>query len=329
MKQGKILIVGGAGYIGSHVNKLLNAYGLSTIIFDNLSTGHKTNVKWGELIIGDLSDKNSLDSLFENNHISGVMHFAASAYVGESVLDPQKYYLNNVVNTINLIQAMKNHSIFNIVFSSSCAVYGIPLKVPISEDMQKSPISPYGKTKAIVENILEDYSKAYGINFVALRYFNAAGADSAQEIGECHDPETHLIPNAIHCALGAVSHITVHGNDYNTFDGSCIRDFIHVEDLAEAHYLALTYLEKKLPSISINLGTGKGHSVLEIIHSVEKISGSRLNVKFDKRRDGDPPELFADAKMARNILGWNPKYIKLDDIIKTAWDWHSFKAMKK
>jgi UDP-glucose 4-epimerase len=328
MKREKILIVGGAGYIGSHVNKLLNTYNLSTLVFDNLSTGNKESVKWGDLILGDLSNKNSLDALFKNNDISSVLHFAASAYVGESVLDPEKYYINNVVNTINLLQAMKNHGVFNIVFSSSCAVYGTPQKLPISENMSKNPMSPYGRTKAIVEDILEDYSKAYGINFVALRYFNAAGADSALEIGECHSPETHLIPNVIYTSLGIAPYFTLHGKDYNTFDGSCIRDFIHVEDLAEAHYLALTYLENNMPSISVNLGTGQGHSILEIVHAVEKISGTKINIKIDSRRFGDPPELFADAKLARSILGWKPKYTLIDDIIKTAWDWHFFKHRK-
>lgn len=325
MKEGKILIVGGAGYIGSQVNKLLNAYGQSTIVFDNLSTGYKTNVKWGDLIIGDLSSRKSLDALFSNNHIVGVLHFAASAYVGESVKNPQKYYINNVVNTINLIEAMKNHGVNNIVFSSSCAVYGTPLNLPISENTPRNPISPYGRTKDIVENILEDYSKAYGINYVALRYFNAAGADKDYEIGECHDPETHLIPNVIYSALGISPYITVYGNDYDTEDGSCVRDYIHVEDLAEAHYLALIYLKKSLPSISLNLGTGKGYSVLEIIHSVEEISGLKIKIKFGERRLGDPPELFADATLARKVLGWNAKYTSINEIVKTAWGWHSLK----
>lgn len=325
MKQRKILIVGGAGYIGSHVNKLLNAYNLSTIVFDNLSTGNKKSVKWGELIVGDLSNVDSLNALFKTHNISGVLHFSSSAYVGESVLDPEKYYINNVVNTINLLQAMKNHNVFNIVFSSSCAVYGTPPKLPISEEMPKNPISPYGKTKAIVEDILDDYSKAYGINFVALRYFNAAGADKHREIGECHSPETHLIPNVIYTALGISPYFTLHGNDYNTPDGSSIRDFVHVEDLAEAHYLALNYLENNLPSISMNLGTGQGHSIFEIINSVEKISGKKINIKIDKKRIGDPPELFADSKLAISILNWKPKYTSINDIIKTAWDWHLLK----
>jgi UDP-glucose 4-epimerase len=328
MNQKKILIAGGAGYVGSHVNKLLNAYGFKTLVFDNLSTGNIESVKWGELVIGDLSDIKQLDALFQNHNISCVLHFAASAYVGESVENPEKYYINNVVNTINLLKAMKTHGVSKIVFSSSCAVYGVPAELPMTENMPKNPISPYGRTKAIVENILEDYSKAYGINFVALRYFNAAGADTSGEIGECHYPETHLIPNVIYTALGISPYFTIHGNDYKTPDGSCIRDFIHVEDLAEAHHLALAYLEKNLPSTSLNLGTGKGYSVFEIINSVEKISNAKVNIKYGKRRIGDPAILFADSNLARSALSWKPKYNSIDAIIKSAWIWHSSKYIK-
>lgn len=322
MNREKVLIVGGAGYIGSHVNKFLSGMGVETIVYDNLSTGHIEHVKWGELVVGDLADQRKLVSVFSEHKISCVMHFAASAYVGESVTNPQKYYINNVSNTLNLLGAMIDTGVSNIVFSSSCAVYGTPLNLPITEESVLMPINPYGRTKLIIENVLDDYSKAYGLQYVALRYFNAAGADAFAEIGERHDPETHLIPNVIRSANGELPEVIINGNDYQTPDGSCIRDYIHVEDLASAHYLAMLHLNKNGGGLSLNLGTGVGYSVLEIVNTVEKIANKKINLKFSSRRDGDPPILYADAKMAKKVLNWEPKYKTLETILKTAQNWH-------
>lgn len=322
MNREKVLILGGAGYIGSHVNKFLSGMGVETIVYDNLSTGHIEHVKWGKLVVGDLADQSKLASVFSENKISCVMHFAASAYVGESVVNPQKYYVNNVSNTLNLLGAMIESGVSNIVFSSSCAVYGKPTSLPITEESSRFPINPYGRTKLIIENVLEDYSKAYGLKYVALRYFNAAGADSGGEIGEQHDPETHLIPNVIRSAIGDLSELIINGNDYQSPDGSCVRDYIHVEDLASAHYLAKLYLDKNGGGLSLNLGTGTGYSVLEIVNTVEKISNKNIRLKFSNRREGDPPILYADAKMAKKVLNWVPKYKTIESILKTALDWH-------
>ncbi len=321
----RILICGGAGYIGSHVNKLLAKKGYFTVVFDNLIYGHKEAVKWGDFIKGDLNNIDDLERVFSEYEIDAVIHLAAYAYVGESVRDPEKYYYNNVVNTLNLLRVMKKYGCSRIIFSSTCATYGIPVIVPITEDVKQNPINPYGKSKLMVEHILKDYHKAYGIEYVVLRYFNAAGADPDGEIGESHIPETHIIPLALETASGKRESFSVYGVDYDTFDGSCIRDYVHVEDLSQAHLLALRYLEQGGKSDFFNLGNEKGTSVLEIIDSVKKITGKDFAVCYDERREGDPPKLVGCGEKAKDILGWMPKYEGIDDIVRHAWRWHTNK----
>ena len=322
-----ILVVGGAGYIGSHINKELTSKNYKTIVLDNLVYGHKESVQWGKFILGDLSDKIKLRLIFKKYNICAVMHFAAFAYVGESVVDPEKYYINNVSNTLNLLEVMREYNCNYFIFSSTCATYGNPIKLPIDEDHPQNPINPYGRSKLIVEKILEDYSNAYGLKYVSLRYFNAAGADIDCKIGENHDPETHLIPLVIDVALGIRKNIKVFGTDYDTPDGSAIRDYIHVTDLADAHILALEYLKTHKKSDVFNLGNGNGYSVLEVISSVEKISGITIEKINVDKREGDPARLVGDASKAREILNWIPNYSKVDDIIKTAWEWHKSKKL--
>ena len=317
-----VLICGGAGYIGSHVNKLLNDKGYRTVIFDNLVYGHREAVKWGDFVYGDLSDVKSIERVFCQYETEAVLHFAAYAYVGESVDNPEKYYYNNVCNTLNLLQVMRRHECKKIVFSSTCATYGEQKSNPITEDMPQNPINPYGKTKLMVENILKDYEKAYGIRSVVLRYFNAAGADLDGEIGESHSPETHLIPLALYCALGIRDDIHVFGTDYPTKDGSCIRDYIHVNDLAKAHFLALLHLEKERGSAFLNLGSSVGVSVLEVIESVRKITGRNIKTIFDDRRPGDPAILIGGSDKAKEMLGWTPVCSDIDTIVESAWSWH-------
>ncbi len=316
-----ILITGGAGYIGSHVNKLLNKYGYKTIVFDNLTNGHRELVKWGSFYEGDLLDKESIRNVFLKEKIDAVMHFAAFAYVGESVKDPIKYYLNNVIGTMNLLEVMLEHNVTTFIFSSTCAIYGNPNEVPIKETHPKNPINPYGKSKLTVESMLEDFSRAYGLNYISLRYFNAAGADPEGDIGEWHDPEPHLIPNVLDAALGLRKYVEIYGVDYDTPDGTCIRDFIHVCDLAEAHILALESLLQNPKSDVFNLGTGQGFSVKEVISHVEKVTGKSVPIKVAQRREGDPSILIADPSKAKRELGWKMKY-DLTDIIETAWNWH-------
>ncbi len=320
-----ILVCGGAGYIGSHINKQLHIEGYDTIVYDNLIYGHKEAVKWGNLIIGDLNSISELENVFDNYEIEAVFHFAAYAYVGESVHEPEKYYYNNVVNTLNLLSVMRKHGCDKIVFSSTCATYGEPENIPITEDMIQNPINPYGKTKLMIEKVLEDYNRAYGINYVILRYFNAAGADPDSELGESHNPETHLIPLVLDAASGIRECITVFGTDYNTRDGSCVRDYIHVTDLANAHILALKYLEKGGKSDSFNLGNEKGTSVFEIIESVKRVSHCDFKVICDKRREGDPATLVGSSEKTRQILGWRPIYDDIDTIVYHAWKWHQNK----
>ncbi len=316
-----VLITGGAGYIGSHVNKELHRKGFKTIVIDNLINGHKEFVKWGDFFEVDLLDKNAVEKIFKSVKIDAVMHFAAFAYVGESVKEPKKYYINNVVGTLNLLEVMLRAGVDKFIFSSTCAVYGNPEYVPIDEDHPKNPINPYGKSKLSVEYILEDFSKAYGLKYVSLRYFNAAGADPEAEIGEWHEPETHLIPNILDAAIGVKSYVEVFGVDYDTHDGTCIRDFIHVKDLAEAHIKALMYILEGGESSALNLGTGTGHSVREIVNLVEKITGKRIRVKESPRRPGDPPVLVANPSKASRLLNWKAEY-GIEDIIRTAWKWH-------
>ena len=317
-----ILVCGGAGYIGSHINKQLNKEGYETVIFDNLIYGHQESVKWGVFFRGDLANVEDIEKVFSEYEIEAVFHFAAYAYVGESVKQPEKYYYNNVVNTMNLLRVMRKHGCGKIVFSSTCATYGEPECVPITEDMPQNPINPYGMTKLIVEHILCDYQSAYGLQFVILRYFNAAGADLDGDIGESHNPETHLIPLALDAVSGRRADIEVFGTDYETRDGSCIRDYVHVTDLASAHLLALHYLEAGNPSDFFNLGNEVGTSVLEVIESVKKVTGKDFMVRLSNRRAGDPPKLVGSSEKAKNKLGCQPVYSNIDTIVEHAWNWH-------
>jgi UDP-glucose 4-epimerase len=318
-----ILIAGGAGYIGSHVNKLLNKKGYKTVVFDNLICGHREFVKWGNFIFGDLADREQIHHCFKKYPIDAVMHFSAFAYAGESVSDPAKYYVNNVSNTLNLLEAMREYNVRHFIFSSTCATYGIPSEIPITEDTPQRPINPYGRSKLMIEEIIRDYDTAYGIRHINLRYFNAAGADPEGEIGEKHDPETHLIPLTIYAALGINEEIRIFGTDYPTKDGTCIRDYIHVMDLADAHVRALEYLKERRRSDSFNLGNGNGYSVREVIDIVREISGEDFKVRESERREGDPHVLISSSKKAMEILGWRPQYPGIEFIIETAWRWHS------
>lgn len=317
-----ILIVGGAGYIGSHTNKLLRERGYGTAVFDNLVHGHREFVKGGGFIQGDLSDREQVRLCFAGNPIEAVMHFGAFAYVGESVADPAKYYRNNVANTLTLLETMQEFGVKHLVFSSSCAVYGHAEAIPLTEEHPLRPLSPYGRSKLMIEEILADYDRAYGMKSMSLRYFNAAGADAGGEIGERHLPETHLIPLAIQAALDRRRSLVIHGTDYPTPDGTCIRDYIHVTDLAEAHCKALEYLKRTGQSGFCNLGTGKGASVKEIATLVREISGKDFPSAEAEPRPGDPPVLVADYRKAQELLGWRPER-DMGEIILTAWAWHS------
>lgn len=317
-----ILIVGGAGYIGAHINKELNRQGFKTVVFDDLSYGHRDFVKWGIFEEGDLGDIGEIRRVFRKYPIEAVMHFAAYTYVGESVENPQKYYLNNLRNTLNLLEVMLEENVGYFVFSSTCATYGTPEQIPITEKHPQKPISPYGKGKYMVEQILADYNHAYDFNYVSLRYFNAAGADPDAEIGELHEPETHLIPLILDVAAGKREKIEIFGTDYPTKDGTCIRDYIHVLDLADAHIKALKYLQKGGKSDIFNLGNGQGFSVREVIETAQEVTGKRIRVKETDRRPGDPPVLVGSSAKAQKILGWRPRYRNLPLIIETAWRWH-------
>jgi len=317
-----ILVIGGAGYIGSHVNKLLNKRGYNTVVVDNLVSGHKHFVKWGKFIEGDLSNKSQIRTIFQNYNIVGVMHFAAFSSTAKSVSEPQEYYINNVINTINLLEVMKEYSVNYFIFSSSAAIYGVPQILPIIESHPPNPINPYGKTKWIIENILQDYSKAYNFQYVSLRYFNAAGADPERQIGELHSPETHLIPIILDVAAGKQETIHIYGNDYDTKDGTCIRDYIHVNDLAQAHILSLEYLFKTKKSEIFNLGNGNGFSVKTIIDVAQKITLKKINKKIVFRREGDPSVLVGSSDKIKKLLNWIPQYNSLERIIETAWHWH-------
>lgn len=316
-----ILVCGGAGYIGSHVNKALNRMGYETVVFDNLVYGHREAVKWGTFVQGDLENREQIEAVFQRFSIEAVFHFAAYAYVGESVLDPGKYYGNNVANTLNLLNVMKTHGCDKIIFSSTCATYGEPERVPITEDMPQAPINPYGASKLMVERILKDYGSAYGLKYAVLRYFNAAGADPEGALGEDHDPETHLIPLILEAASGKRPDVKVFGTDYPTRDGSCIRDYIHVEDLASAHILALKHLQSGGASDFFNLGNTLGTSVLEVIDAVRRVTGRDFTVTRVGRRDGDPAQLVGSSEKAQKILGWKPKYADIDVIVAHAWKW--------
>lgn len=319
----RVLVTGGAGYIGSHTAKVLAAAGHVPIVLDDFSYGHEWAVRWGPLERGDLADARWLADVFGRHRIDAVVHFAASAYVGESMTNPRKYFRNNTVNTLNLLDAMVDTGVTRIVFSSTCATYGLPVRVPIDEAHPQAPVNPYGQSKLFAERILHWYAQAYALEYVALRYFNASGADPGGEIGEDHDPETHLIPLVIDAARGARPPVRVFGTDYPTADGTAIRDYIHVTDLADAHVRALDYLLRDGVSTAINLGTGRGHSVREVIEMVEQVSGRAVPRVDSPRRAGDPPELVADASMAQTVLGWIPRYPDLRTIVEHAWTWHT------
>jgi UDP-glucose 4-epimerase len=317
----KILITGGAGYIGSHASKTLACRGYYPIIVDNLVHGHKEFTKWGTFIEGDLADKKLLRTIFAKYPIAAVMHFAGYAYVGESMVNPAKYYTNNVSTTLNLLETMREAHVGKIIFSSSCATYGLPNVLPITEEHAQNPINPYGRSKLMAEQILGDFCAAYKLRHVILRYFNAAGADPEGEIGELHDPETHLIPLALAAAAGRGPALKVFGTDYETSDGTCIRDYIHVNDLANAHHLALDYLVADGASCALNLGNGAGFSVREIVSAIEQITGNVVPTVEEPRRRGDPPILVGSTEKAWQTLGWQPRHTDLEDILETAWNW--------
>lgn len=325
----RVLITGGAGYIGSHTAKLLAQCGFEPVVLDNLSVGQERAVKWGPFVKGDVGNIAMLHEVIRRYQVQAVIHFAASAYVGESVTNPRKYFHNNVSNTLKLLDAQIDSGVKFIVFSSTCATYGNPETIPISEDHPQKPVNPYGESKLFVERALHWYSQAYGLKWVSLRYFNAAGADLEGEIGEHHDPETHLIPLAIQSALDPRQTVCVYGTDYATPDGTAVRDYLHVMDLAEAHVLALRYLFDGRENTAINLGTGKGHSVRQVIAEVECVGGTRIATCDAPRRAGDPPVLVAAATKATRLLGWHPRYSQLTTIIQTAWKWHCAQGVSK
>jgi len=317
----RILVVGGAGYIGSHASRFLVRAGHEVSVYDNLAYGHRSAVPQGQLIVGDLADSERLTQTLAANRIEAVMHFAAFAAVGESVEHPDRYYQNNVVNTLKLLDAMRATQVQKIVFSSTTATYGVPQKVPIRETEMQLPINPYGFTKLVVEHALEDYAKAYGLAYAALRYFNAAGASPDGDMGEDHTPETHLIPIVLQVALGQREKVWIYGNDYPTPDGTCIRDYVHVDDLADAHLRALERLQPG-EGIRVNLGSGHGYSVQQVIDACRKVTGHSIPAEVAPRRPGDPPELIADSSLARQVLGWSPGYTDIESIVRTAWKWH-------
>lgn len=317
----RILVTGGAGYIGSHTVRVLQAAGHDVTVYDNLTMGHREAVPSGCLVVGDLKDSAHLDHTLVVRRIEAIVHFAASAYVGESVTHPARYYQNNLMNSMGLLEACRRNEIRRFVFSSTCATYGIPETVPITESEKQSPINPYGNTKLAFEKMLADYAPAYGIGYVALRYFNASGAAADGTIGEDHTPETHLIPLVLQVALGQRKHIEIFGTDYPTPDGTCIRDYIHVEDLAQAHRLALEKMTLGV-GVAYNVGTGNGYSVREVIDTARAITGHAIPVKESPRRPGDPPALVAAADKIRRELGWSPQYPELRPIVQSAWNWH-------
>jgi UDP-glucose-4-epimerase GalE len=320
--RGTILVTSGAGYVGSHACKALAAAGYQPIVYDNLCRGHRAAVRWGPLVTGDLQDTGLLTETLRTHLVAAVMHFAALANVGEAVGDPEAYYRTNVGGTLSLLSAMRDAGVARLVFSSTCAVYGIPSRVPIDETTPLMPVNPYGETKLAVEKTLNWYGEAYGLRSVTLRYFNAADASPDGDIGESHDPETHLIPLAIRAALEGAAPMHVYGTDYPTPDGTAVRDYVH-SDLAEAHVSALAYLIEGGTGTALNLGTGYGHSVRAVIEAIERVSGRAVPQQHAPRRPGDPPALVADAKRAKSVLGWSPRHSDLDNIVGTALRWHT------
>lgn len=313
-----ILVTGGAGFIGSHTCKMLAAAGFLPVTLDNLSTGNREAVKWGPLVECDLRNRRTVSETIASYKIKTVIHFAASAYVGESVKHPSLYYDNNVGGMISLLEACRMAGVKKLIFSSSCATYGIPDELPISENCAQNPINPYGRTKLICEHMLKDYETAYGMRHVMLRYFNACGADHDGDLVENHDPETHLIPLALMAASGRIPELEIFGTDYETPDGSCIRDYIHVSDLAHGHMQALQYLEAGGPSAAINLGSGKGHSIFELLNAIHRVTGLKVPVRYGARRPGDPPVLLADPSSAKRIIGFTTQHSTLETIIRNA-----------
>ncbi|HUC61856.1 MAG TPA: UDP-glucose 4-epimerase GalE [Alphaproteobacteria bacterium] len=317
-----ILVTGGAGYVGSHACKRLAADGYVPVTLDNFSTGHRWAVRWGPLVEADIGDRAAVGAAIERHRPVAVMHFSALALVEESMREPALYYRNNVAATLSLLEAMRAAGLDKFVFSSSCAVYGVPERVPIAEDVPKAPINPYGTTKLMVECMLADFSRAYGLKALALRYFNAAGADPEDGIGEDHNPESHLIPRVLDAALGRAEGATVFGDDYPTPDGTCVRDYVHVRDLADAHVRGLEYLLAGGASAFLNLGTGHGYSVREVIEATRKVTGREFPVRHAPRRPGDPASLVADARAAQRTLAWEPRHSALETLIGDAWNWH-------
>ncbi|HEX8974733.1 MAG TPA: UDP-glucose 4-epimerase GalE [Patescibacteria group bacterium] len=318
----KILVTGGAGYIGSHTVRKLRDAGHEIVIFDNLSAGHKDAIKGFDLVVGDLASKEDLKKVFDENKFEAVVHFVGSIEAGESMTDPKRFFNNNLVNGLNLLEAMLEHDVKKIVFSSTAAVYGEPEKMPIEESDPKNPTNVYGETKLMFEQVLEAYDHAYGLKSVCLRYFNAAGADPSGEIGADHKHKTHLITLALLTALGQRDSIKIFGTDYPTKDGTGVRDYVHVNDLADAHVLALDFLNKNNKSDKFNLGNEKGTSVREVLETAKKITGVNFSVIEEPRRAGDPAQLFASSKKAQQILGWQPKFASIEQILETAWNWH-------
>jgi UDP-glucose-4-epimerase GalE len=317
-----VLVTGGAGYVGSHACKTLARAGYRPVVLDNLSRGHREAVRWGPLIEADIADQSRVAATLREYQVAAVMHFAAYAYVGESVIDPAVYYRNNVGGTLALLEAMRGARIDTIVFSSTCATYGTPQDIPIRETAPQLPVNPYGETKLAIERALRWYGAAYGLRWASLRYFNAAGADPDNEIGEMHEPETHLVPLVLQAALGRRSHVDIYGTDYATADGTAVRDYIHVQDLAEAHLRALEHLDVGGDSVALNLGTGHGHSVREVVRVAETVSKRKVPCRDTGRRPGDPPALVADASLAAEVLGWRPGVSDLETIVGTALAWH-------
>jgi UDP-glucose-4-epimerase GalE len=315
-----VLVTGGAGYIGSHAAKALSKAGMVPVVLDNLSRGHRDTVRWGPFVKAEIGDQAAVREVIREYSIDAVIHFAAFAYVGESMQVPGRYFENNVMGTLNLLEAMREEQVKKIVFSSSCATYGHPLESPISEDHMQRPINPYGESKLMVERILSWYSSIHGFATVALRYFNAAGADPELELGECHDPETHLIPLALGAVSGYTDALNIYGSDYPTADGTAIRDYLHVTDLADAHVVALRYLDGGA-SDAFNLGTGVGYSVRQVVKMVEQMTCKKLPVRESGRRNGDPACLVADSTKAARVLNWRPQYSSLEQIVRTAWEW--------
>ena len=319
----RILVTGGAGYIGSHTCKALAHQGHTVVVYDNLSTGHRELVRWGDFVHGDILDTQRLRACIRQYQIEGIIHFAASAYVGESVANPGKYFRNNVCGTLSILESMRDEGVPNIVVSGTCAVYGVPEQMPITEITPTKPINPYGASKLFMERMLTDFENSHSLHWMSLRYFNAAGCDPAKETGEWHDPETHLVPRALMAAAGRIPRLEIFGDNYPTPDGTCIRDYVHVTDLANAHVRGMDFLSKGGRCQAINLGTGQGYSIRELLDAAEEVTGRPVPRVISARREGDPPVLVADASRAEELLGWKSEHSSLTYILDTAWSWQN------